>query len=79
MRKRAQKTIHVSDLQVSVNLLLDNDGYTQEEKKGVCSIFESVLFTTNNYRGYVYNDSAFCMGNRSGDLMEEYEYNRRYL
>lgn len=47
-----RKTIAVERIKEVVNEQLKNDNISQEAKKELCSVLETVLFETDNYNGF---------------------------
>lgn len=46
------KTIRVSEVVKKVNQMLAESTCSREERLAMCSVLETILFSTNNYRGY---------------------------
>lgn len=53
-RTRGRKTIEVAYVRNRVNAILANGNATQDMKKGVALMLESILQKTGNYNGYNY-------------------------
>ena len=51
MRK---KTVRVAFVKTEANVILANPDVSQEAKKGVASLLESILHESNNYLGFGY-------------------------
>jgi hypothetical protein len=49
-----RKTVEVADLLERVNTYLNGDFASEEAKAGACSVLESVLHDTGNYKGFGY-------------------------
>lgn len=62
MAKVARKTIEVGKVLRMVNHFLAAENTSADEREGVASLLEAILFETGNYRGYRYldNDSAMA-------------------
>lgn len=50
-----RKTIEVADVLEQANFILNSGHLTQQEKRGVRTIIESILHKTGNYNGFSHN------------------------
>lgn len=51
-----RKTIEVADILEKVNTYLNGEFASPEAKAGACSVIESILHDTGNYKGFSYTD-----------------------
>lgn len=61
----SRKTIEVGKILKLANHVLANPNSTPDEREGICSMIETVLFETGNYNGYRYLDTDEIEGNGS--------------
>lgn len=66
-------TYRVSDLKANVNRMLQCD-ITEDERKALCVLLESVLFEIEQYKGFSFKGENDCPAPR-----EEGYYNRFYF
>ena len=69
----ARKTISVDFMKDMMNNILSLPGVDVDSKRTLCTVLESMLFETGNYRGFSYN-STYDPANWT----KEDEYNRHY-
>jgi hypothetical protein len=86
MPKVARKTVEVGKLLKIANNFLAAENTNADEREAVCSMIETVLFETGNYRGYCYLDMAEIEGNGSrrhyfvsGTIDADYEAENRNI
>jgi hypothetical protein len=53
---KAKKTISVQKLKSFVNLQLNNNNHTMDEKLGMITTIEHVLHISNSYQGFMYTN-----------------------
>jgi hypothetical protein len=53
---KAKKTISVQKLKSFVNLQLNNNNLTMDEKHGMIATIEHVLHISNSYQGFMYTN-----------------------
>jgi len=70
-----KKTLKVKELIDKINSYLGSDNISQCEKSGFCTLLETILHDTGNYRGFSYN---FNWTTASDQEKLDKEYNRCY-
>lgn len=58
-----RKTIEVGKVLKLANHMLAKSEVSAEQRKGVCSMLETILFETGNYQGFRYLDTSEIAGN----------------
>tara|TARA_R110001583_G_scaffold85866_1_gene224942 strand:+ start:53 stop:298 length:246 start_codon:yes stop_codon:yes gene_type:complete len=72
---KSRKTLEVTQILEWANTQLTRtDSYSQKEgfKAGISHMIENILFMTNNYNGYMYNDDNSTILTAIGDYDRTY-------
>ena len=64
-----KKTIRIADLLERANWLLEQENVDQSRKSQMRSVIETVLMSTDNYNGFMFND-----GNHGNTRPEDVTY-----
>lgn len=71
----ARKTIEVDRVLATANYYLAAPNTTAENRKGIYALLESILFATEQYRGFGYLPSEV---DANGALLPDYDETRRH-
>jgi len=76
MSKRV--TVNVEAMLAKFNMILASD-VSQEQKIGVATATETMLFESNRYGGFRYLNMSYNDNSEQFDIVPDTEYNRQYF